>query len=353
MSRVYECTTIAESLTSVWYSSAFLNRLPEDGHRVETLALIRDSKRRSKSYRGIHTARRSYTEILREIIEQQTELLQEAYKRQYRSNRKQTKAVEEQSVDSISPVGLAKDNSFIRIGKARANFVNLYHLWPPCHLNVTIVRAWVGLVNDKKYQLRQRKTPFMNAVQTVFHLMPNNLKAHPDPLAQAVGAKGIGIIRNTDIGVHHSSSVPLGRPGIISALVPFSGGVAIGPRKTVLAERFPSQRRDVIVMILTTNNVLILHRPSRGVTSRIALLAAFSKTSKRDHTTTDASLPTISRFQSSTLPHPNLNTFSTGPSARTDRFTRLASHSAAAPLRSSSVTTLSTSKSVFKTQKPV
>ncbi|OON17472.1 hypothetical protein X801_06689, partial [Opisthorchis viverrini] len=115
-------------------------RLPEDGHRVETLALIRDSKRRSKSYRGIHTARRSYTEILREIIEQQTELLQEAYKRQYRT---------------------------------------------PRHLNVTIVRAWIGLVNDKKYQLRQRKTPFMNAVQTVFHLMPNNLKAHPDPLAQA------------------------------------------------------------------------------------------------------------------------------------------------------------------------
>ncbi|TGZ61316.1 hypothetical protein CRM22_008051 [Opisthorchis felineus] len=70
-------------------------RLPEDGHRVETLALIRDSKRRSKSYRGIHTARRSYTEILREIIEQQTELLQEAYERQYRGHRKHTKAVED------------------------------------------------------------------------------------------------------------------------------------------------------------------------------------------------------------------------------------------------------------------
>ncbi|TGZ61314.1 hypothetical protein CRM22_008051 [Opisthorchis felineus] len=73
-------------------------RLPEDGHRVETLALIRDSKRRSKSYRGIHTARRSYTEILREIIEQQTELLQEAYERQYRGHRKHTKAVEDSSI---------------------------------------------------------------------------------------------------------------------------------------------------------------------------------------------------------------------------------------------------------------
>ncbi|KAA0184368.1 hypothetical protein FBUS_04739 [Fasciolopsis buskii] len=30
---------------------------------VETLALIRDSKRRRKSYRGVHTARRSYIEV--------------------------------------------------------------------------------------------------------------------------------------------------------------------------------------------------------------------------------------------------------------------------------------------------
>ncbi|TPP59038.1 hypothetical protein FGIG_07238 [Fasciola gigantica] len=47
---------------------------------VETLAQIRDSKRRRQSYRGVHTARRSYTEVLREIILQQTELLQSSSK---------------------------------------------------------------------------------------------------------------------------------------------------------------------------------------------------------------------------------------------------------------------------------
>ncbi|CAL8109082.1 unnamed protein product [Calicophoron daubneyi] len=49
-----------------------------DGHgmSIEQLAMMRDSKRRRQSYRGIHTARLSYTEILREIIKQQTELLQ-------------------------------------------------------------------------------------------------------------------------------------------------------------------------------------------------------------------------------------------------------------------------------------
>ncbi|KAM3179006.1 hypothetical protein ACTXT7_001405 [Hymenolepis weldensis] len=38
-------------------------------------AFMRDLKRRRQSYRGIHTAKKSYIEILREVIEHQTALL--------------------------------------------------------------------------------------------------------------------------------------------------------------------------------------------------------------------------------------------------------------------------------------
>ncbi|VDO05504.1 unnamed protein product [Rodentolepis nana] len=38
-------------------------------------AFMRDLKRRRQSYRGIHTARKPYIEILREVIEHQTALL--------------------------------------------------------------------------------------------------------------------------------------------------------------------------------------------------------------------------------------------------------------------------------------
>ncbi|CAH8652785.1 unnamed protein product [Dicrocoelium dendriticum] len=57
-------------------------RVEQDSTNIETLAIVRDLKRRRQSYRGIHTARRSYTEILREIIKQQTELLQAAHEKQ-------------------------------------------------------------------------------------------------------------------------------------------------------------------------------------------------------------------------------------------------------------------------------
>ncbi|KER23359.1 hypothetical protein T265_08734 [Opisthorchis viverrini] len=97
----------------------------------------------------------------------------------------------------------------------------------------------------------------------------------------------------------------------------------------------------------TANNALMPHRPLRGAISREALLAAYSRTGKRKRATASASLLTLSRFPSYTL-QPVLNTFSTGSSPRTNRFARIASHSSAASVRLSSVTTLNTSKSVFK-----
>ncbi|KAA3674254.1 uncharacterized protein DEA37_0008972 [Paragonimus westermani] len=61
---------------------SFIDQVSEGSSNVEHLALLRDSKRRRQSYRGVHTARRSYTEVLREIIAQQTELLQAASQKQ-------------------------------------------------------------------------------------------------------------------------------------------------------------------------------------------------------------------------------------------------------------------------------
>ena len=106
-------------------------------------------------------------------------------------------------------------------------------------------------------------------------------------------------------------------------------------------------------MTFTNNSTFMPHRPSRGAISRVALLAAYSRAGKRKHATADASLLTLSRFPSSTLPRPNFNTSSAGPSSRTDRFARPASHLAADSVRPSSVTSLNTSKSVFKPRKPV
>lgn len=65
---------------------------------VETLALIRDSKRRRKSYRGVHTARRSYIEVLREIIFQQTEQLQSSASASNTSGSKETARPEDTRV---------------------------------------------------------------------------------------------------------------------------------------------------------------------------------------------------------------------------------------------------------------
>uniref|UniRef100_A0A5K3F6K6 CHHC U11-48K-type domain-containing protein n=1 Tax=Mesocestoides corti TaxID=53468 RepID=A0A5K3F6K6_MESCO len=45
------------------------------GSSVQQLALIRDLKRRRQSYRGIHTAKKSYIEVLRDVIEHHTALL--------------------------------------------------------------------------------------------------------------------------------------------------------------------------------------------------------------------------------------------------------------------------------------
>ncbi|TNN07894.1 U11/U12 small nuclear ribonucleoprotein 48 kDa protein isoform 2 [Schistosoma japonicum] len=55
------------------------NNSSQDVSRLEVLSMIRDAKRRRQSYRGIHTARKSYTEVLREIIAQQTEMLTAAH----------------------------------------------------------------------------------------------------------------------------------------------------------------------------------------------------------------------------------------------------------------------------------
>nr|CAH8866858.1 unnamed protein product [Trichobilharzia regenti] len=55
------------------------NNSSQDVSKLEALSMMRDAKRRRQSYRGIHTARKSYTEILREIIAQQTEILTAAH----------------------------------------------------------------------------------------------------------------------------------------------------------------------------------------------------------------------------------------------------------------------------------
>ncbi|CAI2732735.1 unnamed protein product [Schistosoma spindalis] len=51
------------------------NNSSQNVSKLEVLSMMRDAKRRRQSYRGIHTARKSYTEVLREIIAQQTEML--------------------------------------------------------------------------------------------------------------------------------------------------------------------------------------------------------------------------------------------------------------------------------------
>ncbi|EUB62799.1 U11/U12 small nuclear ribonucleoprotein [Echinococcus granulosus] len=45
------------------------------GVSVQELAFVRDLKRRRQSYRGIHTAKKSYIEVLREVIEHHAALL--------------------------------------------------------------------------------------------------------------------------------------------------------------------------------------------------------------------------------------------------------------------------------------
>ncbi|GAA55418.1 transmembrane 9 superfamily protein member [Clonorchis sinensis] len=97
-------------------------------------------------------------------------------------------------------------------------------------------------------------------------------------------------------------------------------------------------------MTFTVNNILMPHRPSRSAISRVALLHVAGRVRE------NMLLLTLSP---STLPHPNSNTFSLVLSTRTNRFPCPASHSAAASVRLSSVSTLNTSKSVSKPLKPV
>ncbi|KAL5960779.1 U11/U12 small nuclear ribonucleoprotein 48 kDa protein [Taenia solium] len=56
------------------YKSAMPNR-EKGGVSIQEMAFMRDLKRRRQSYRGIHTAKKSYIEVLREVIEQHTALL--------------------------------------------------------------------------------------------------------------------------------------------------------------------------------------------------------------------------------------------------------------------------------------
>nr|VZI31233.1 unnamed protein product [Spirometra erinaceieuropaei] len=44
---------------------------------AQELAFVRDLKRRRRSYRGVHTAKRSYIDVLREVISHHTELLRD------------------------------------------------------------------------------------------------------------------------------------------------------------------------------------------------------------------------------------------------------------------------------------
>ncbi|CAH8624791.1 unnamed protein product [Heterobilharzia americana] len=66
------------------------NTASQDASKLEVLSMMRDAKRRRQSYRGIHTARKSYTEVLREIIAQQTEILSSTQESMKRSSDKRS-----------------------------------------------------------------------------------------------------------------------------------------------------------------------------------------------------------------------------------------------------------------------
>ncbi|KAH8856464.1 u11:u12 small nuclear ribonucleoprotein 48 kda [Schistosoma japonicum] len=76
------------------------NSSSQDVSRLEVLSMIRDAKRRRQSYRGIHTARKSYTEVLREIIAQQTEMLTAAHESMDQSEDRRSISVESFSKDT-------------------------------------------------------------------------------------------------------------------------------------------------------------------------------------------------------------------------------------------------------------
>ena len=71
-------------------------------------------------------------------------------------------------------------------------------------------------------------------------------------------------------------------------------------------------------MKLTNTNKLMPHRPSRGVTTRVASLAASSKVGKRKEATDDASLLDFSHIRSFPPPCPVDSNLSSGPSSMTD-----------------------------------
>ncbi|KER29209.1 hypothetical protein T265_04139 [Opisthorchis viverrini] len=106
-------------------------------------------------------------------------------------------------------------------------------------------------------------------------------------------------------------------------------------------------------MTYTTNNILMPHRPSRGAISRVALLAAYSRTGKRKQATADAFLLSPSHTFSSPSPHPINNSLLVGPALRTDDSVRHASVLRAASARHMVPTSSGISRSVLKPRHPL
>ncbi|KAF5405642.1 hypothetical protein PHET_00955 [Paragonimus heterotremus] len=119
-------------------------QVPEGSSSLEHLALLRDSKRRRQSYRGVHTARRSYTEVLREIIAQQTELLQAA-------NQKQ----KQQPIQVIDPQVTERSESTI----AAVHQVNPSHRVKAAEFRHSDSRRTDRFSRDDRHRSRSRSNP--------------------------------------------------------------------------------------------------------------------------------------------------------------------------------------------------
>ncbi|KAF7262043.1 hypothetical protein EG68_00886 [Paragonimus skrjabini miyazakii] len=119
-------------------------QVPEGSSSVEHLALLRDSKRRRQSYRGVHTARRSYTEVLREIIAQQTELLQVA-------NQKQ----KQQPIQVVDPQVTQRSESTV----AAVRQVNPSHRVKATEVRQTDSRRTDRFSRDDRHRSQSRSSP--------------------------------------------------------------------------------------------------------------------------------------------------------------------------------------------------
>ena len=106
-------------------------------------------------------------------------------------------------------------------------------------------------------------------------------------------------------------------------------------------------------MTNTKNRNLMPHRPSRGVTTGVALLAASSKAIKRKQAIADTSLLSFSHIRSSPPPHLINDNLSIDPSIRTDSSIppdfRLASVSSSHDFRHSALR----STTIFRPRVPV